>query len=77
MHGEQKKSSWSFHSKERDRQNTSNFYIYIYIYTHTSVIRNYILHTIYILYTIQVALVIKNLPANSGNARDVGLISGL
>ena len=25
----------------------------------------------------QVALVVKNLPANAGNARDVGLIPGL
>ena len=74
MHGEQKSPHGaSILKKETDKTQAT----FIYIYTHTSVICNYILHTIYILYTIQVALMIKNLPANSGNARDVGLISGL
>ena len=52
------------------QQGDSYIYIHIYVYMYT--------YNIYIYKrTSQVALVVKNLPANAGDARDSGLIPGL
>jgi len=52
------------------QQGDSYIYIHIYVYMYT--------YNIYIYKrTSQVALVVKNLPANAGDARDAGLIPGL
>ena len=53
-------------------------YIYIYIYTHTHMcVCVCVCVSMSILWASQVVLVAKNLPANAGDAGDVGLIPGL
>ena len=52
-------------------------YVHIYIYTHAYLYMCVCVYIYIYIWVSQVVLKVKNLPANAGDIRDVGLIPGL